>query len=407
MDDIGRSYLSLALHLNRHLEGFVDAYFGPPELKAEVEAGELRSPENLACDASELQTEIEEGDYDPQRKEYLLAQTRTMSAVVRKLSGEEFDIVQEAELYFDITPEMADESVLQDFRGQMDSLLPGKGPLDERALAWKKGVEIEMGRVLAVCERMVREARSRARVRFDLPPDEEVSLVLVEHQPWQAYNRYLGRGWSRIEVNTDVAIGMDDIVPAMPHETYPGHHTELAIKEYLLYGQDGRAEHCVVVTGPQDVISEGMAMWAWEMIFEDVELADFLREQLYPLAGLRAEDVERDIAIIRLACAGAVGVVDGNAALLVHRDGWSLEEAQEYLVHYGLLSPEGAAKSLEFAMDPLWRAYTFNYAAGRKLLAPLLEGPDREANFVRLLSEPFTPSQVRRWVAECGERNES
>ena len=43
MDDIGRRYLTLALQLDRHLEGVVDAYFGPEELKAEVEAGEPRS----------------------------------------------------------------------------------------------------------------------------------------------------------------------------------------------------------------------------------------------------------------------------------------------------------------------------------------------------------------------------
>ena len=407
MDDIGRSYLTLALHLNRHFEGFVDAYFGQEELKAEVEAGQPRSPQDLAHDASELQAAIKASDYDPQLKEYLLGQMRAMSAVVRKLSGEEFDLVQEAELYFDISPEMADESVLEDFRRTMDSLLPGKGSLGERAVAWEKSVEIDEDRLLAACERMVREARTRTRALFDLPPDEEVSLALAENQPWQAYNRYLGGGRSRIEVNTDVPMGMGDLVPAMPHETYPGHHTDLAIKAHLLYRGEGRWEHSLLTTGPQAVVSEGMAMWAWEMIFEDDELADFLREDLYPLAGVHVDNVERDIAIMRVASVGSVGVVDGNAALLIHKDGWSLEEAREYLVHYGLITPERAAKSIEFAMDPLWRAYTFNYGAGRQLLAPLLEGPDRRANFARLLSEPFTPSQVRQWVAEYEKGIES
>ena len=31
-------YLRLGLRLNRHVDGVVDAYFGPPELAAEVEA---------------------------------------------------------------------------------------------------------------------------------------------------------------------------------------------------------------------------------------------------------------------------------------------------------------------------------------------------------------------------------
>ena len=43
MDAIGRRYLHLALHLDRHFEGFVDAYFGPPELRDEILTGDPRS----------------------------------------------------------------------------------------------------------------------------------------------------------------------------------------------------------------------------------------------------------------------------------------------------------------------------------------------------------------------------
>jgi hypothetical protein len=399
MDEIGRSYVTLALSLNRHFEGFVDAYFGPPELRAAIETGEPRSLEALADDARQLLEAIDASDYDPHRKEYLLGQSQTISAIIRNLSGEQLDFVEEVELYFDIAPEMVDEAVFEAFRAEMDSLLPGQGSLAERTLAWEKSVELPPDRVLGVCERLVGEARSRARALFDLPPEEEVSLQLVENQPWQAYNWYLGQGRSRIDLSTDLPIGIEQVVPVLPHETYPGHHTELAIKERLLYRGKGWAEHSVVATGPQAVVSEGLAMWAWEIIFEGTELVDFLREDLYPLAGLPSEHVERDIGVMR-ANVSMVGVVDGNAALMLHRDGRSPDEVQQYLVYYGLVTPDRAAKGLEFMLSPLWRSYTFNYGVGRELLAPLLHGPDRVENFARLLSEPFTPTQVRQWVAE-------
>jgi hypothetical protein len=95
-----------------------------------------------------------------------------------------------------------------------------------------------------------------------------------------------------------------------------------------------------------------------------------------------------------------LGVVDGNAALLLHRDGRPPEEAQQYLVHFGLVTPERAAKGLEFLLSPLSRSYIFNYGVGSKLLAPLLQGPDRVENFTRLLSEPLTPAQVRQWLTD-------
>jgi hypothetical protein len=407
MDDLGRSYLTLALNLNRHFEGFVDAYFGPPQLKAEVETGQPRSLEALADDAQQLLQAIVASDHDAQRKDYLLGQTRAISAIIRNLSGEQLDYVEEVELYFDIIPEMVDEAVFEAFRAEMDSLLPGKGSLAERTLAWEKSAELRPDRVLAVCERLVQEARIRARALFDLPPVEEVSLQLVENQPWQAYNWYLGQGRSRIDLNTDLPIGIEQVVPAMPHETYPGHHTELAIKERLLYKGKGWAEHSMALTlAPENVLSEGLAMWAWEIIFEGPELVDFLREELYPLAGLPSEHVERDIGVMR-ANESVVGVVDGNAALLLHRDGRPPEEAQQYLVHFGLVTPERAAKGLEFLLHPLCRSYIFNYGVGRKLLAPLLQGPDRVENFARLLSEPFTPAHVREWVADHVNRQET
>ena len=401
-DEIGRGYLSLALRLDRHFEGLVDAYFGPPELKSQAEAGEPRPLDALASDAAELQQAIEASDYDPQRKDWLSLHTRAMQAIIGKLSGDVLRIEEEAAQYFDIVPEMVDESVFEDFRAQMDSLLPGEGALAERVLDWERSVELRGDRILPVCERVIQEARTRTRAVFDLPLDEEVSLSLVQNKPWQAYNWYLGHGRSQIDLNSDLGLRIEDVVEALPHETYPGHHTELAIKERLLWWGEGRAEHSLLATGPQAVVSEGLAMWAWEVIFEGGELADFLRGELYPLAGLPTEHVERDIGVMR-ANVSVLGVVDGNAALMLHRDGRTVDEVQQYLVHFGLLTPERAAKSLEFMLDPQWRSYTFNYAAGRKLLAPLLSGPDRVENFARLLSEPFTPTHVRQWAAERGD----
>jgi hypothetical protein len=401
MDEIGIEYLSLALNLDRHYQGLVDAYFGPSELKSQAEAGHPRPLHALATDARWLQQAIGASDYDPQRKDYLRLHTRAMQAIIGKLSGDGLSIEDEATQYFDIVPEMVDESVFEDFRAQMDSLLPGKGPLDGRVLDWERTLELQRDRILPVCERVVREARTRTRARFDLPLDEEVSLSLVQNKPWQAYNWYLGHGRSRIDLNCDLGLRIEDVVTGLPHETYPGHHTELAIKESLLWQGGGRAEHSLLVTGPQAVVAEGLAVWAWEVVFGDDGLVDFLRGEVYPLAGLPAEDVERGVGILR-ANERVLGVVDGNAALMLYRDGRTAEEVQQYLMHFGLLTPERAAKALEFMLDPLWRSYIFNYAAGRKLLAPLLGGPDRIENFSRLLSEPFTPTQVRQWVAERG-----
>ncbi len=400
MDEIGRNYLTLALNLERHFEGYVDAYFGPPELKAEIEAGEPRPLETLADDVAQFQEAIEASDYDPQRKDYLIRQTRAMVAVIRNLSGDQLDYATEVELYFDITPKLVDEVVFEAVHADIERLFPGEGSLSERVTAWEKGLILDPDRVLPVCDLVLLETRRRTLALFDLPPEEEVSLKLVEDKPWAAYNWYLGDYRSRIDLNIDLPVRADRVLDMVAHEAYPGHHTDNAIKEHRLYHQDGRAEHAVNVLAPQLVLAEGIAVNARGMIFSDAELAAFLRDELYPLAGLTDVDVERPLAVARAR--DALRAVGGNAALLLHRDGRSPDHVQRYIERYSLLRPELIANWMRFIQTPLWRSYVFNYTMGKALLAPLLEGPDATANFRRLLSEPFTPTQVREWVAERG-----
>jgi hypothetical protein len=399
MDDIGREYLTLALNLNRHVEGFVDAYYGPPELKAEVDAGEPRSVDALADDARQLQAAIAQSGYDPQRKEYLGLQLRAMSTLVRKLSGEQLDFVEEVELCFDITPQLVDEAVFEGIHAAMDRLFPGEGSVLNRVIAWKKGVEIEPNRLLPVLELAVEETRRRTSILFDLPPGEEVSLRLVQDEPWTAFNWYLGSYTSQIDVNTDLPVSIDLPTPLVTHEAYPGHHTERAMKEHRLYHQGARAEHAVLLSlAPESVIAEGIAMSAESMIFSPEELETFLHERLNPLAGLPDVGVEQQMGWAKAD--DELRVVGANAALLLHEYGRPPDEVRKYMERYMLHTPRAVAKGLEFIQSPLWRAYIFNYTMGKQLLAPLLEGPDAVVNFRRLLSEPFTPTQVRQWIAD-------
>jgi hypothetical protein len=399
MDEIAQAYLTLALNLDRHFDGFVDAYFGPLELQIQAQSGTPRPLDALADDARQLQAAIESGDCDSQRKHFLLRQTRAMAAVIRNLSGERLDFVEEVELYFDITPEMADEAVFEAAHAEMDRLLPGEGSLTERLAAWKKSLELEPDRILPVFDLARQETRRRTLALFDLPPEEGLSLHMVKDQPWSAYNWYLGSYRSRIDLNTDLPLRANSAVPLLAHEAYPGHHTEHAVKEYRLYRQQGRAEHAVqLLLAPECVLSEGIADNAQGVIFDDGELADFLAQELYPQAGLPDVDVGGQICLQKAA--EALRRVGGNAALLLYREGRPSDEVQDYVERYTLNTPREAAQTMKFIQNPLFRSYIFNYAAGKALLAPLLDGPDTLANFLRLLSEPFTPSQVRHWLAE-------
>lgn len=402
MDEIGRSYLTLALALDRHVPGLVDAYFGPAELKAEAEGGEPLPLAELNDQVHQLQAAIKLAEYDPQRQDFLARQVAALGALLGNLRGDRLGFVEEAEWFFDIRPKMQDEAVFEAAHREIDRLLPGTGALLDRLTAWKKGLELQAGRVKAVFELARRETRRRTRLLFDLPDGEEVTLELVQDQPWSAYNWYLGQYRSRIDLNTDLPLRVDSAVPLLAHEAYAGHHTEHALKEQRLYRELGRAEHAVqLLLAPECVLSEGIADSAQHILFGWDELLAFLRDEVYPLGGLAGGDVEVQMAL-SLASEGLRGV-NGNAALLLHHDGRPPDEVQGYIEHYGLCTPKEASLTLRFLQNPLFRSYVFNYATGKALLAPLLDGPDATANFRRLLSEPFTPTQVRHWVKGAGE----
>ncbi|HET9613471.1 MAG TPA: hypothetical protein VFP22_01560, partial [Candidatus Limnocylindrales bacterium] len=58
-DPIARDYLLLALRLDQHSPGLVDGYFGPADLKAQVDLEQLRPPTALADDAEALLARVD------------------------------------------------------------------------------------------------------------------------------------------------------------------------------------------------------------------------------------------------------------------------------------------------------------------------------------------------------------
>ena len=129
------------------------------------------------------------------------------------------------------------------------------------------------------------------------------------------------------------------------------------------------------------------------------ELYRFQAEVLYPAVGLRG-DPEREEAIAA-ARAGLRGVLT-NAAILMHRDHASEREVEAYLRRYGLRDDAAARANVRFVADPLWCAYAVTYAAGRDLVGAWLDAQlsgEPAAPFGRLLTEPYTPAQLRRETA--------
>jgi hypothetical protein len=77
---------------------------------------------------------------------------------------------------------------------------------------------------------------------------------------------------------------------------------------------------------------------------------------------------------------------------MIHEDDASVAEARAHVERWTLSTPDQAAHSVEFLVDPTWRAYTITYSAGRELCDAWVGGDP--ARFGRLLTEQIRVGEL-------------
>jgi hypothetical protein len=402
-DAVARDYLLLALRLEQHIPGLVDGYFGPADLKAQVDVEPLRSPARLRDDASELVGRLAGDVSDSTRRGWLEVQLIALETQAAALAGEALPYLDHVERCFAFRPQRHEDVLFETAATELADLLPGDAPLAERLAVWDADLEVPADRLAAVVGWLVERFRSAAASRFGLPAGEDLRVQLVTDQPWGAYNWYDGGRRSRVDVNTDLPSRAPGLIGLVAHEAFPGHHLEHAWKETELVDRLGRLESSILlINTPECLISEGLADLGIRFASPVSERAALLVE-LFERAGLSiATDpvASREAAELAVALArprAVLGSIGGDAAILRHDEGRSHDEVLTYMIDVGRYAPAQAVKRLGFIEHPLWRTYVFVYAEGEALLRRWLEVvPEAEqvARFGRLLREQMTPADV-------------
>lgn len=401
LDRIAERYVHLVLATGEIAPGYVDAYYGPPEwLDAVREEGAdrevlLERARDLAADLAETDRPAEE--FPGLRHDYLAGQLDALIAYLEILGGREMSFDEEAEALYGVAPPHHDAAHFEAILEEIDALVPGEGPLAERVEAFRRQFVIPPERVDEVFEAALAECRARTLLRIPLPVNENFRVEYVTDKPWSGYNWYQGDAQSLIQVNTDLPIFLDRAVDLGCHEGYPGHHTYNVLLESELVEARGWREFTVYpLFSPQSLIAEGSANYGVELAFPGEERLAFEREVLAPLAGIDAagldEYAELRRQLRRLDYAG-------NEAARAYLDGeMTREEAIDWLVRYGLYSPERAAQRVDFF--DTYRSYVINYNLGRDLVRDYIERnaateAARWEAFGELLGSPRLPSGLQ------------
>jgi hypothetical protein len=396
---VGR-YLGLGLGLGRHIDGLVDAYYGPPEPARRAAAGPPVPPEQLAAEARSLLASLDAGDpldEDPHaadagsttsRRRWLRAQVVGLLTTTRRLAGEAVGYVEEVEACYGVRPVPLPEDQIAAAHRRLADALPGSGDIAERLIAWRESHVVPPDRLLGALASLTEELRSKTETLFGLPEGERVEFELVTDKPWSGFNTYLGGLHSRVSINTDLPVLSISLAHLVAHESYPGHHTEHCRKEVGLVRRRRWWEESIFLVGtPQCLLAEGLADLGLEVLLGP-------RPESAVAAHLRPLGIRYDAdAIGAVAEAGEVlSAVRGNAAWRLHVDGAEPSVVVDEVARWALLPPKRAEKAIEFLVHPTWRAYISCYIEGLPLCRRFVGGdPTR---FARLLTEQLVPADL-------------
>ena len=401
LDLIAEDYVELVLAMDRHDSGYVDAYFGPPDLR---EAGPERYPTLDAISTAALGLLDRLGNIEPPDDALSVRRVTALEQSLISLTGR-IDVITGVDMRFDeetrlvfgaVAPDHDDvhfEAILQ----EIDALLPGEGGLNARAVAFRDAFVIPPDRLAAVFDAAIDECRRRTLQHIELPEGEDFTLEYVTDKPWSGYNWFRGNAYSLIQINTDLPRHIDRAVDLGCHEGYPGHHTYGSLTERELYRERGWIEFSVYpLFSPTALLSEGSANFGIDLAFPDAERIAFETEILFPLAGLDVDEAERYYRYLELR------TELGYARIEVARDYMdgliTRAQAVERLQRFQLISAEEAEQSLDFI--DTYGTYVINYTLGQDLVRDYIQreaGDDparRWELFERLLSEPFSISEI-------------
>lgn len=406
MNEISKEYVKLIHEIGLYDSDYVDAYYGPAELKLTEDKKEKDFPYNRMFEkAIELHKQVMQLNVDneekiiQQRKKFFLKQLTAVKARIEMLGGKKFTFDEEAKYLYDVIPPKYTAEYFNETLNKLDKILPGKGSVQEKLEKFKSGFIIPKEKLDEVFSTAIEEGRKRTKEKINLPANESFEIEYVTGKSWGAYNWYKGNAFSLIQYNTDITSYIDRAIDLACHEGYPGHHVYNTLLETELFKKRGWLEFSIYpLFSPQSVIAEGTANFGIEVSFPGNEKIEYEKEVLFPIAGIDPDKADLYYEVIELT--GKLNFA-GNEAARNYIDGkFTKEETRDWLVKYLLMTPQRADTRIRFIEK--YGAYVVNYNLGMKMVKEFIEkkggtaeNPEKRWElFVELLSMPITPSEL-------------
>lgn len=404
-NSVAEHYVKLVLALGKYDADYVDAYFGPEQLKREAEKWNLninqikQQTDSLIKVLREINITGLSKD-EEQRISFLKRMIESVKSRAEILTGKKMSFDEESKALFDVVVDKISDDSKSEILTELNNLLPGKGSLNKRFIDYRKQFIIPQDKIDTVFKKSIEEGKNRTLAYLSFPKNEKFILEYVRNKSWGGYNWFKGTSTSLIQINIDLPVYIDRAVGLACHEGYPGHHVYHSLIEEKFVKLNGWIEFTVYpLFSPLAVLSEGLANYGIEVAFPDNQRIQFEKEVLFPLAGLSTEKADEYYKILEL-----VGKLD-YSSINISRDFLDAKinrnEAIERTMKAKLRTKEHAETNIKFFEQ--YRSYIVTYYSGEELCRNWVESKlkssknpekDRWKYFQELISKPYLPSDL-------------
>ena len=390
LDDFAKDYILLGLRINKHINGYVEHYYGPPKLKKIVDSEELSSPNKLLNNWKNLKTKFQEQDFEKKRYRFLNSTIRAIKTILRKLKGESIPYLEQVKNFFNFEPVLYEDDFFYGLAKKAEELYKGNGTISEKIKRIATQRTIPSDRLIDLKMKAIQLAKMRTEEIFPklLPDKEKIEICEVENQSWHMYCWYKGNYTSKIEVNASTNHYWTHLLYDACHEAYPGHHTERSIREKLLYRKKGYFESSILlIYSPEMVISEGIGVTAESVIFSPTESIRLLIEDIHPVP---INEASIDTLMGQGEIRRGFRRFESNLAYHKYVNKWNDKKLIDYAKGFKVI-PDTAIKTLlKFISDKIWAPYAMTYQ-GERLITEKYGIRPSPRDFRRLLTEQTLP----------------
>jgi len=197
LNKIAESYVKLVLAVGQHDSNYVDAYYGPQEWLTIAQTnkkplGVIKQDAISLAAALDSLSSANKEEVLQLRHQYLKKQLSSLIARVEVLGGKKLTFEEEAKAYYDVAPPAFSDEHFQKIIAELDSTVPGTGPIAERIDKFRRQFLIPPDKLDSVFRAAIFECRQRTKKHIALPENENFRLEYVRHKSWGGYNWYKG-----------------------------------------------------------------------------------------------------------------------------------------------------------------------------------------------------------------------